>query len=533
MLANDRAARTFRVPIRLASQLALAMCLAAWPLVAQAAVIFVKPTGDDTHDGLTWDTAKKSVTAGLSAAAAGDQIWVAAGSYFERITLKLSVALYGGFAGGEDPNSFDLADRDFAAHKTILDGSKLGSVVTGPPGATGTCRIDGFTITHGLANYGGGLNLSNNSSPTIANNTVTSNESRSSGGGLYIDGSSPTIIANIITANRASGGFGGGGLHLRSSSSNIIGNTISNNIAQQPPYYSSNGGGLLLQSSNPTLLNNVIANNIADGGGGVFVLEGSTIVANCTIKGNSASSGGGFYVYTASAVIANNLIRANSSASSGGAILALGAKQTIVNNTIVSNIAATGPVYGGAGMRLVGGSSAVVNTIVTFNTSGIVVSGGATLKCNCVFGNTEYNYREIADPTGTDGNISIDPLFVDRPDGDFTLLPTSPCLDAGSNPDANGASDLDGYPRIADGNEDGSAVVEIGAYEYHSYWYGDLNCDDVVGPLDVDPFVLALIDPAAYAAAYPDCDIRSADCNSDGVVNVFDIDPFLKFLTDR
>ncbi|MBL8879871.1 MAG: hypothetical protein JNG88_12190 [Phycisphaerales bacterium] len=55
----------------------------------------------------------------------------------------------------------------------------------------------------------------------------------------------------------------------------------------------------------------------------------------------------------------------------------------------------------------------------------------------------------------------------------------------------------------------------------------DINCDGAVNNFDIDPFVLALSDPAAYAAAHPDCDIRAADTNSDGVVNNFDIDDFV------
>ena len=45
------------------------------------------------------------------------------------------------------------------------------------------------------------------------------------------------------------------------------------------------------------------------------------------------------------------------------------------------------------------------------------------------------------------------------------------------------------------------------------------------------PFVLALIDPAGYATAYPNCDIMLADINGDGVVDAFDIDPFVELLT--
>jgi len=60
---------------------------------------------------------------------------------------------------------------------------------------------------------------------------------------------------------------------------------------------------------------------------------------------------------------------------------------------------------------------------------------------------------------------------------------------------------------------------------------GDLNCDSAVNAFDIDPFVLALTDPAGYTNAYPACDINLADINGDGVLNAFDIDPFVELLT--
>ncbi len=59
---------------------------------------------------------------------------------------------------------------------------------------------------------------------------------------------------------------------------------------------------------------------------------------------------------------------------------------------------------------------------------------------------------------------------------------------------------------------------------------GDLNCDGALNVFDIDPFVLALTDPAGYATAYPACDSLLADMNGDGVVNAFDIDPFVEAL---
>ncbi len=60
---------------------------------------------------------------------------------------------------------------------------------------------------------------------------------------------------------------------------------------------------------------------------------------------------------------------------------------------------------------------------------------------------------------------------------------------------------------------------------------GDLNCDGVVSVGDINPFVLALTDPAAYAAAFPDCDALNGDCNEDGQISVGDINCFVALVT--
>jgi len=60
---------------------------------------------------------------------------------------------------------------------------------------------------------------------------------------------------------------------------------------------------------------------------------------------------------------------------------------------------------------------------------------------------------------------------------------------------------------------------------------GDLNCDGKMNNFDIDPFVLALTNPAGYAAKYPNCYRDRADVNCDGAVNNFDIDPFVALLT--
>jgi hypothetical protein len=62
---------------------------------------------------------------------------------------------------------------------------------------------------------------------------------------------------------------------------------------------------------------------------------------------------------------------------------------------------------------------------------------------------------------------------------------------------------------------------------------GDLNCDGLVNNLDIRPFVQALVDPAGYVAAHPECLLVNADVNGDGVVSNFDIRPFVDLLDGK
>jgi hypothetical protein len=60
---------------------------------------------------------------------------------------------------------------------------------------------------------------------------------------------------------------------------------------------------------------------------------------------------------------------------------------------------------------------------------------------------------------------------------------------------------------------------------------GDLNCDGVVDVDDINPFVLAIVDPVAYQAAYPNCNFLNGDCNGDGFVDFDDINAFVALLS--
>jgi hypothetical protein len=57
---------------------------------------------------------------------------------------------------------------------------------------------------------------------------------------------------------------------------------------------------------------------------------------------------------------------------------------------------------------------------------------------------------------------------------------------------------------------------------------GDADCDCALSFLDLDAFILALMDPIAYQATYTNCvGLDSVDMNGDASVNGLDIQPFV------
>src|SRR5262249_46301397 len=151
----------------------------------------------DARSGASWALAKRTTQAAITAASVGDQVWVAKGIYPERITLKASVKVYGGFAGTETA----LEWRNWGTNVTTPDGGAAGSVITVPSTIGLTTVFDGFTVQNGSA---GGIHCSG--SPAIANCVITQNQGES-GGGIYNESGSPLIQNCSVNANV--GHFGG------------------------------------------------------------------------------------------------------------------------------------------------------------------------------------------------------------------------------------------------------------------------------------------------------------------------------------
>ena len=180
---------------------------------ALAKVIYVDMDASGNGTGTDWTNACTTISAGLTASASGDDIWVAQGTYGESITMKSGVALVGGFAGSG-------SIRDVSAYETIIDASTANGGYSANHvvviDSITYSRLDGFTITGGVAdgrypnNRGGGIYCKSlNNKNTITNCTITGNTGEYHGGGVYCYKSSPTLTNCTITGNTA---YHGGGV---------------------------------------------------------------------------------------------------------------------------------------------------------------------------------------------------------------------------------------------------------------------------------------------------------------------------------
>ncbi|HEY3411911.1 MAG TPA: right-handed parallel beta-helix repeat-containing protein [Armatimonadota bacterium] len=222
----------------------------AWPVMAPA-IVRVSAAGSDSADGSSWSLAKRSVQAAIEAAAvAGGEVWVAAGTYPEHITLRPFTYVYGGFSGVETARD----ERRWGVNRAVIDGGGTGPVVTARQGAVYT-TVDGFTLRNGKGlDYGGGV-VVRYSSPTISHNIITSNTA-SYGGGVWGVNATGVIRDNLFYSNSATNA--GGGLYLSGGSPHLANNTIVDNSTVNT---NATGGGIYLYASTPVLAGNIIAHN--------------------------------------------------------------------------------------------------------------------------------------------------------------------------------------------------------------------------------------------------------------------------------
>ena len=292
-------------------------------------VIYVRTDGNNSNDGLAWNRAKKTIAAALKAVSSTTkEIWVAGGTYNERVDMKNGVNVLGGFAKSGNPNNeLDGVNRDISNSNpdfmTIIDGQNGGRVLTQSGDFANLTMWEGFIIQNGSTrgsdanSNGAGVMLKRNGklkNCLVQNNTHTNtydswrDDTKSVGGG-GISMSTGSIVDGCIIVNNKTNKENndrytcGAGIHMN-------GGTLINSIVANNTATSTNGsdwynwgsnilGAAVFISSESTFYNCTFAYNYGNTNGKSAVVGGvwddskNSKFYNCIFWGNAGNGTGG------------------------------------------------------------------------------------------------------------------------------------------------------------------------------------------------------------------------------------------------
>ena len=371
------------------------------------------------------------IQSAILAAQNGDSVVVAPGYYFASINFQ--------------GKNITVMSSDGAAVTTVDSGSQPGAQFTNAEGNGAV--LQGFTFVNGS-----GIQIFS-ASPIIEGNIISGNQN-CQGGGISVLNGSAIIRRNTITNNiqTCPGGATAGGIAVDGVGSvQILNNTISGN--QTSP--GAPGGGIFTDAvGTTTITNNKIQNNVTDAAGGGIYADGTlVIIAGNLITGNSASMGGGIQIVPgSSAMVVNNTVALNKAQQGSQMQLDGIAGQVNLFNNIFYDLT---------------GNGAIFCSMTGFTGFPVALNNDAISFAGDPAGNPAASYAgSCSDQTGSNGNVQVDPQFIDPAIGDFHLSPASPLVDTGDNFALDlPAQDRDGNPRIAAGSSACVPSIDIGAYE--------------------------------------------------------------------
>jgi len=345
-----------------------------------------------------------TIQAAINVAAAGDIILLCDAAYTGTGNRDLD---YNGKAitirsasGNPETCIIDCQGQAGNGHRAFLFHSG-----EGPNALLADVTIRNGYVEGGANYFGGAIWCRNNSSPTFEHVIFMMNHADCDGGALCCDYSSPSLTACEFYGNSAPYG---GAVHLDQSSASFdeclfIGNSALPGLVGSAGF----GGGAHVtgvMSGQPSFIHcQFILNDAHKIGGGAACNEENGIFSGCTfarntVNGTSEFGGGGLFIY--------------------------GCEPIVEHCTFAHNYAPVGThLY--FSMQ---SAPAIQNCILAF--------GNGNEAAHCQNSTPSFTCCDIWEPTstlgcagpiGSSGNISVDPIFCDDGNDDYTLRRDSPC----------------------------------------------------------------------------------------------------------
>ena len=432
----------------------------------------------------TIDNPLLTIQSAINLSSDGDTIQVQSGVYTENLDFTgKRITLIG-------------ADQE----NTIIDGDQSGPVILLSDLVDGIVKIKGFTLKNGVGlagTYsdayltsdqllgGGILSLSND---LILEDLIIQENTAEYGGGVFTVNGNITINNVTLRDNSATNGQGGGlWSFLEDGVSKTV--TIDSSLVTQNSSTHRGAGIAVIRGILNLIETEITYNETTENGGGVYIAQiDNSHISDCKIQNNAGSQGGGVFS-SESVATTNRTLLSGNVAYEGSAIKLFASDLDIINCTIVDNLDGNFGVNDGhIFLHHSPNSLTLVNTIVSNDAEYEIVSDYPStsngqdlisIEYSMISGGNNLNITDNTLLTWGDGNLDIDPHFVDQENDDYRLLARSMLINSGD-------------PSLTD--EDGSRS-DIGAFSFFNdysgpVWYTAAGGSDITGTGSFnDPFL--------------------------------------------